>query len=486
MTVPTPISTGTANTSIPRLLELATTIVHQTALLTAHLETNSLPEPTFTPDAAYPAETPKFLSIHRTLSAALDTLQYLVDGPHRTLRTLLCRANDLAAFQVAFDFGFFTLIPRDGEMALEEIAARTGVDADRAGRCLRMMATHRVFVEKSPGVFAHTAASWVLGGDEDARCAGHYLLDEMWKAATRTSECLKIEASARPTPTIDAIACTTGGGTQATPFSVHFGVPMFTYYAQKPEYAARFAKAMAGATKVDRQITELCDEFPWDTLEGTVVDVGGGSGHVSMELAKVLAPRARSRRTKRLMKLLQKYPKLNFIIQDASPDMLAQGRAILSTASSSTTGDTASLSSRITFTQHDFLTPQPVRNAAAFIIRQCTHNWSDADVVRIFQSLVPGLEGSVAGTPLLINDTILPEAGAVSAYEERALRQMDMLMMVGLGAKQRSRREFVELLKRADERFVVKRVRAEGSMGLLEVVLRTAGETDEEMSSKGI
>jgi hypothetical protein len=24
---------------------------------------------------------------------------------------------------------------------------------------------------------------------------------------------------------------------------------MFTYYAQKPEYAARFAKAMAGATK---------------------------------------------------------------------------------------------------------------------------------------------------------------------------------------------------------------------------------------------
>jgi hypothetical protein len=161
--------------------------------------------------------------------------------------------------------------------------------------------------------------------------------------------------------------------------------------------------------------------------------------------------------------------------------MLAQGRAILST-----TGDTSSLSSRITFTQHDFLTPQPVRNAAAFIIRQCTHNWSDADVVRIFQSLVPGLEGSVAGTPLLINDTILPEAGAVSAYEERALRQMDMLMMVGLGAKQRSRREFVELLKRADERFVVKRVRAEGSMGLLEVVLRTAGETDDEMSSKGI
>lgn len=40
--------------------------------------------------------------------------------------------------------------------------------------------------------------------------------------------------------------------------------------------------------QVDRKITELRDEYPWDSLGiSTVVDVGGGSGHVSMSLARV-------------------------------------------------------------------------------------------------------------------------------------------------------------------------------------------------------
>lgn len=38
---------------------------------------------------------------------------------------------------------------------------------------------------------------------------------------------------------------------------------------------------------VDRQISELRYDFPWDQLQDTVVDVGGGSGHVSMSLAQV-------------------------------------------------------------------------------------------------------------------------------------------------------------------------------------------------------
>jgi 2-polyprenyl-3-methyl-5-hydroxy-6-metoxy-1,4-benzoquinol methylase len=39
---------------------------------------------------------------------------------------------------------------------------------------------------------------------------------------------------------------------------------------------------------VDRQISELRDGFPWESLErGKVVDVGGGSGHVSISLARV-------------------------------------------------------------------------------------------------------------------------------------------------------------------------------------------------------
>ena len=32
---------------------------------------------------------------------------------------------------------------------------------------------------------------------------------------------------------------------------------------------------------------ELRDKYPWADLKGTIVDIGGGSGHVSIELARV-------------------------------------------------------------------------------------------------------------------------------------------------------------------------------------------------------
>ncbi|KAF4760357.1 hypothetical protein HAV15_007616 [Penicillium sp. str.  len=37
---------------------------------------------------------------------------------------------------------------------------------------------------------------------------------------------------------------------------------------------------------VDRRIGELRDGYGWDQWKGTVVDVGGGSGHISISLAQ--------------------------------------------------------------------------------------------------------------------------------------------------------------------------------------------------------
>ena len=141
--------------------------------------------------------------------------------------------------------------------------------------------------------------------------------------------------------------------------------------------------------------------------------------------------------------------------------MLAQGKTLV-----------GPFQGRITFMQYSFFEPQPQRNAAAFFIRQCTHNWCDRDVITIFKSFVPGLEGSKKGTPLLINETVMPEPGVRPAHEERALRQLDILMLVGLGAKQRTKAEFEALLKAADPRYEIVNVHADGPMGLLEVHLK--------------
>jgi len=122
--------------------------------------------------------------------------------------------------------------------------------------------------------------------------------------------------------------------------------------------------------------------------------------------------------------------------------------------------DLGPLTPRVSLMAHNFFSPQPITNASAYLLRQVTHNWNDQDCVRILKAVVPGLEKSEKGTPLLINEIVLPEIGhggaqMVNKYQEKRLRQVDIMMMVALGAKQRTENEFRKLLKEADVRLEV-------------------------------
>jgi hypothetical protein len=134
------------------------------------------------------------------------------------------------------------------------------------------------------------------------------------------------------------------------------------------------------------------------------------------------------------------------------------------------------LDGRVTFQQHNFFDTQPVTDADAYFLRQCLHNNNDADCVKIIRAIVPALEQSKAGTPLLINDVIMPESGTTTRHEEHHLRQVDICMMVALGAKQRTEYEFEGLLRQADPRLKIVRVWPNPlGVGLLVVHLDTAG-----------
>jgi hypothetical protein len=127
--------------------------------------------------------------------------------------------------------------------------------------------------------------------------------------------------------------------------------------------------------------------------------------------------------------------------------------------------------SRFVFQQHDFFTDQPVSTASLFFIRQCLHNWTDSDCVKILRAFVPALEKCNEGTPLLINESIIPNAGRMYQFEERLIRQVDMSMLINLGARQRTEEDFRRLIKEADERLEIVTVHIVGLMGLLEVHL---------------
>ncbi|KAJ6170938.1 O-methyltransferase, partial [Penicillium chermesinum] len=440
------VDTSAPVTGAPNLLALAKNISQKTTAIVEYLEANGLSQPSFDVPSPDTPNTAEYVSIYNSLQQSLDDLSMLVAGPKKFLRTFVCQANDLAALQVAFEFKFFHLVPAKGDVLLHNLAFAAGLDVDRTARIMRMLITQRIFAEKRPGYISHSAMSWMIAEDPEIHCAGHYTTDEMFKASVATADCLK------SAPMLS--------DSLHSPFHTYHDVPMFGYYKRNPVHAVRFAKAMTGVAKLDRHINELRDCFDWGSLKSTVVDVGGGNGSTSIALARVsTAP----------------YHKLRVTILNVNlgipPPQLCRSRGLPRLHRPGPQALPDSLKSRITYQQYDFFTPQTQRDVGAFFIRQCTHNWNDADVIKIFRAFVPGLEGSKPGTPLLINDTVMPEPGTLPSHVERQLRQVDILMMIGLGAKQRSRAEFGALLREADPRYRVKSVHSEGPMGLVEAYL---------------
>ena len=110
------------------------------------------------------------------------------------------------------------------------------------------------------------------------------------------------------------------------------------------------------------------------------------------------------------MAIAEKYPLLNFIVQEL-PSMRPP---------SVTTTIPPEYESRVSLTTHDFFTPQTV-SAELYLFRWIIHNWSDAYAIKILQSLVPALK---PGARILINDGILPAPGTVGQMEEKSIRSV--------------------------------------------------------------
>lgn len=297
-----PQSSGDAKLSIDSLAQQVTSLSSQ---ITNFLAANSHPQLNFRPqlgthsvpdDQAYEA-------LRAPLNdAALDLLR-LVNGPKNSLRSLFFTHYDLAALQVALDRRLFHHVPLQSDYSqagsepkatIAEIASKADMDEDRTGRVMRLLATHRIFeeIEGQHGTFRHTDSSAVFAKDHGFYAMADMQMDDMFKAASYTSTSID-----RKPFESDAVN---------SPFHEMYGTTMYQFLQKNPAKATRFAQTMsswsqgvferfskiicpvANTIVGDRQIEELIKSFPWASIgEGTVVDIGGGSGHVSLAIGKV-------------------------------------------------------------------------------------------------------------------------------------------------------------------------------------------------------
>lgn len=136
------------------------------------------------------------------------------------------------------------------------------------------------------------------------------------------------------------------------------------------------------------------------------VDVGGGSGHISRAI-------------------LAKYPALHGRI--AVEDRIDAGTV--------TRADFAK--EGLLMIPHDFFTPQPLKGAKVFYMRNILHNWPTDKCKIILERLRDAL---ASDSVILVDDIVIPHTGA-HWYSTH----MDLMMLTNLGAIERSEAQFAEL-----------------------------------------
>lgn len=156
------------------LVQLAEGILADTKDLINSLSSSGIAPPTFSPTSTVLPTEPEFQQLQTRLKTQLEDLQLLVQGPSKFYRYYLVTGYELAAFQIALDFEFFTLVPTEGDISLEDLAHKAGLDQDRTNRVIRMLITQRIFRETKAGFFAHNAFSIALQRDDEMRSMVHY------------------------------------------------------------------------------------------------------------------------------------------------------------------------------------------------------------------------------------------------------------------------------------------------------------------------
>lgn len=306
--------------------------------------------------------------------------------------------------------------PRTGA----EVAAAVGADPDVVTRVLRGLCLDEVFVEEDDGRFALGPLGVHLRAGVPGSLRGSVLVRGGFYY-----------------PAVGALLDATRVGD--VPFERVYGRPFFDHLDRHAEHAALFQGGMAG--RAEREAAVVVGAYDLAGC-GRLVDVGAGPG---------LMTRA----------ALRAVPGLRATLLDR-PGMVGRARAELTAAG---------LAERCTFVPGDFFTAVP-EGGDVYLLSRILHDWGDDEAVRILKACRAAMPRDAR---LLIVDAVLP----ARARDLPAAIRMDLMMMILLGARERTEDEFRRLLQHGG--FELRRVVPTGSpTGLAIVEGRPAGAAPQE------
>jgi hypothetical protein len=182
------------------------------------------------------------------------------------------------------------------------------------------------------------------------------------------------------------------------------------HLARQPEVAAIFNEGMTGLTsQVTAAVLATCDS----AVCRTIVDVGGGNGHL-------------------LAAMLQAYPHLSGLVFDL-PHSRDGALHYLATAG---------VADRSDFVGGDFFSTVPA-GADAYLLKRIIHDWDDSRGIALLRTCRRSMG---PGSRLLIIERLMPSGNAVAPDAVFG----DVAMLVHTGGRERTEAEYGALLAAAD------------------------------------
>ncbi|KAJ6608071.1 S-adenosyl-L-methionine-dependent methyltransferase [Mycena sp. CBHHK59/15] len=383
------------STPIRQLLEIITKSVEtlETACQSSGVTIPDLQEPFAPPSEAF-RTIPAAAEAASVISAAALQLEAILTPPQVSLYRIVGGHFKSAALRICLESGVTEILREAGPQGIHvrDIAAKNAQDPEKLARFIRYLATHHVYREVQPNVFANTRISSMLDTLKPSKeiitdpehkhdktiglaaLVSHHL-DEAFKASAYAWETLADPATVR------------SGDPTASPFARAMGLveTLWEFY-ERPEQQFRHHRFGIGMQGIEalQPADAILKAYQWNSLppESLVVDVGGGVGTSCLTLAA-------------------EFPSLKFVVQDRK-GVIEQGKELWNTKMA-----TAITSGQVRLEVHDFFTPQPQTNASVFLLKQIMHDWSDEYCVKILTQL---WDAATPATVLLLLDSIMPLA----------------------------------------------------------------------------
>lgn len=283
----------------------------------------------------------------------------------------------------------------DGPLGVEELAERTGTNADALYRVLRAAASKGVFTELSPRTFGLTPLAATLRSDVDGSLRDVFRL--------QGQPCMQ-EAYA-------AIGHSVRTGEPA--FEHVHGTTLFSYLTELPELSELFSRAMGNATRqIQRPVIDSYD------LSGVrrLIDIGGAHGHL-------------------VAAILSRYPEMNGVVFDL-PNVVPGAAEVLTEAG---------VADRAEMIGGDYLRAVPAQGDA-YTISHVLHQVSDAQAVTVLTNIRKVM--APAGRVLVI-DPVIPEGDLPHPG-----KFMDITMLTLTPGRDRTEPELADLFEQASLRHV--------------------------------